>query len=318
MVRMSDLDGAAAKPGGEAEPGGAANRVAQRNQVTKHSGCRSLIGFQSREYHAQYAKAEAERQLERAKSDAQEKKNSLESLLDKSMSEAKRLKSNLDQQLVFSDKVKAMLNMSSCDVTLETSDGGKVSAHRCVLAAWSPVFAKMFSSGFQESKENSILIHDIDCPTVERLLEYMYTGRVKIEDATLQESKLLATADKYEVLELVRFLDSGLCSYLKDDTVFEFWRAAVMHNAPLLKEASITYIISRMNRGATAKILKGQILSDNRQEREMAAELVEKWLGSGDTDGETTLNVEKGGTELGETDVKCGARRVLHSHLWGI
>ncbi|GJP42086.1 hypothetical protein CLOM_g1678 [Closterium sp. NIES-68] len=114
----------------------------------------------------------------------------------------------------------------------------------------------MFGSGFEEEKKDSILIHDIECSTLQQLLEFMYTGQLKIDDATIQELKLLAAADKYEVLQLTKALDSYLCTNVKDGIVFESWKAANLHNAPLLKEASARYISSTMDREATAKILK--------------------------------------------------------------
>ncbi|CAI5936551.1 unnamed protein product [Closterium sp. NIES-64] len=104
----------------------------------------------------------------------------------------------------------------------------------------------------------------------------MYTGELQKEDATIKELKLLAAADKYEVVELTRFLDSRLCTCFTDDTAFEFWKAANLHNAPMLKETSASYLLSGANREAAVKVLKSMILADDVCERAMAAELLEE------------------------------------------
>ncbi|CAI5496874.1 unnamed protein product [Closterium sp. Naga37s-1] len=72
----------------------------------------------------------------------------------------------------------------------------------------------MFTSGFQEETSGHVQIDDVDTSTVEKLLNYMYTGQLSAKEITRQEIKLLVAADKYEVLELKDNLESQLCKLL--------------------------------------------------------------------------------------------------------
>ncbi|CAI5482478.1 unnamed protein product [Closterium sp. Yama58-4] len=133
-----------------------------------------------------------------------------------------------------------MMGASFSDIALETSDGKEIRAHRCVLAAWSPVFSRMF--------------------------EEMWT---------YQRLELLIAADKYGVQELKQRLDKDLCGELNDDTAFECLKVADMHGASLLREASSKYIVN-MNPETSMIPLKRMLLGDNNMDRELAVDLIEK------------------------------------------
>ncbi|KAF8788338.1 speckle-type POZ protein B-like [Argiope bruennichi] len=94
------------------------------------------------------------------------------------------------------------------DVTLKC---GPVSipAHKNVLAARSPVFKAMFLCPMKESKENEVIIQDIEVPVLQAMLKYMYTG--KVEDlAPSLASDLLFAANKYQI----GCLESACSKYL--------------------------------------------------------------------------------------------------------
>ncbi|GJP79388.1 hypothetical protein CLOP_g9622 [Closterium sp. NIES-67] len=85
-------------------------------------------------------------------------------------------------------KVGGMRDAAFCDVTLQTCDGEAIEAHRCILAAWSPVFTTMFSSGFLEETKGVVSIPDTDSSTVEQLVSFMYRGEFHVESATMKVS----------------------------------------------------------------------------------------------------------------------------------
>ncbi|CAI5482514.1 unnamed protein product [Closterium sp. Yama58-4] len=156
-----------------------------------------------------------------------------------------------------------MRDAAFCDVTLRPHEGEALKAHRCILATWSPVFAKMFSSGLQEEKKSSVHIQDTDGPTLEKLISFMYSGELPLETATMQEVKLLVAADKYQVLELKEHLCLSLCKFLSDDIVFEAFKVADMHDAPSVRQACADYILKKMDRKASSPIIMEMLLGED-------------------------------------------------------
>ena len=61
----------------------------------------------------------------------------------------------------------------------------------------------MLTSDMREAKTGVVVSQDIEGKTMEKLLEFIYTG--KIEDIDNQLERLLYAADKYEVQDLVGF-----------------------------------------------------------------------------------------------------------------
>ncbi|PIO59209.1 BTB/POZ domain protein, partial [Teladorsagia circumcincta] len=59
-------------------------------------------------------------------------------------------------------------------------EGTRISAHRIVLAASSNYFKAMFTNDMAESRMHEIEMVDIKAPALETLVNYCYTGRMKI------------------------------------------------------------------------------------------------------------------------------------------
>ena len=68
----------------------------------------------------------------------------------------------------------------------------------------------MLTSDMREAKTSVVVLQDIEGKTMEKLLEFIYTG--KIEDMDNQLERLLYAADKYEVQDLVGFEWTGVLS----------------------------------------------------------------------------------------------------------
>ncbi|WKX93994.1 hypothetical protein Q1695_011339 [Nippostrongylus brasiliensis] len=84
-----------------------------------------------------------------------------------------------------------------CDVILEADSSSRaksdatsptsVRAHKLVLAAASPYFRETLSSGsYVECKEIRVVVKDIDDKTLRLLVDYMYTGRLDIDEKNVQ------------------------------------------------------------------------------------------------------------------------------------
>lgn len=80
------------------------------------------------------------------------------------------------------------------DFTLSVGDR-QIRAHKCILAASSPVFAAMFSCDLQENRENVVVLDENVRPDViEAMVKFMYTGQTKNVDEMAYE--LIGVADK--------------------------------------------------------------------------------------------------------------------------
>ncbi|WKX94000.1 hypothetical protein Q1695_011342 [Nippostrongylus brasiliensis] len=84
-----------------------------------------------------------------------------------------------------------------CDVILEADSSSKakpestsptsIRAHKNVLAAVSPYFRETLSrDSHVESKEIRVVVKDIDCKTLGLLVDYMYTGRIDINEKNVR------------------------------------------------------------------------------------------------------------------------------------
>lgn len=85
------------------------------------------------------------------------------------------------------------------DVTLVVGSGCSFRVHKAILSARSPVFEAMFEHDMRENEENSVEITDVAAEVLEKLLGYIYTGKVPFElDRFAPE--LLMAADKVRTL----------------------------------------------------------------------------------------------------------------------
>ena len=100
-----------------------------------------------------------------------------------------------------------------CDITLVAKDGKEFKAHRNVLSAATPFFAKLLQSDMKEKKEGVAWFEEISAPILEDVLEFVYRGSVEINDE--QNAKDLIIAADYLLLECLkafsgRFLEQRL------------------------------------------------------------------------------------------------------------
>ncbi|CAL2032857.1 unnamed protein product [Caenorhabditis brenneri] len=131
-----------------------------------------------------------------------------------------------------------------CDVVLEaypiqassTEDGigeedpQQIHAHRIILSASSSYFRAMFTGGLRESTQRVVPIKEVDVEVLSQLIDYMYTGRMRIDEQNVQT--ILATASLLQ-LTCVRDACARFMLELLDMTncvgMAEFARAHACH-----------------------------------------------------------------------------------------
>ena len=83
------------------------------------------------------------------------------------------------------------------------------SAHRIVLAATIPYFDLMFSHDMLEARQKEIIIQGIDSSSFESLLNFVYTGEIKISEGNVQS---IITSASYFQLDNVKIFCSQFIS----------------------------------------------------------------------------------------------------------
>lgn len=99
-----------------------------------------------------------------------------------------------------------------CDVEIDASGEGTLTAHRVVLAAASPYFNAMFTSDLRESQMQRIRIHGVGKRALELIVQFAYTGRIEVDEKNV--CHLLPAANMLQVQRITnaccRFLERQL------------------------------------------------------------------------------------------------------------
>lgn len=142
------------------------------------------------------------------------------------------------------------------DVTLIV-EGEKLTAHKNVLAARSPIFYGMFAGG----SETGLRKHDIEIEiddayydTVKDMLKFVYTGELRELDEEAAK-KLLVTAHKYAIEDLHTRCQETLCKFLNTGNAVEILNLADSCDAKMVKEECVNIITSDVQNIDECKLL---------------------------------------------------------------
>ncbi|XP_046992930.1 kelch-like protein 28 isoform X1 [Schistocerca americana] len=99
-----------------------------------------------------------------------------------------------------------------CDITLIV-ENEEIRAHKIVLAASSLYFRTMFCGSLMESHQEKIVLHDIELPTFQEIIHFMYTGQIKISEENIYS--VISMADFLQIPALshpcCQYLQTSLC-----------------------------------------------------------------------------------------------------------
>ena len=135
-----------------------------------------------------------------------------------------------------------------CDTTLETEDGQRYKAHRCVLAAASDYFLAMYTQDMQERlSQGSICLKGVSGEALEVLLVFIYTAKLGLSEDNVVE---VVNAAAYLQLEyaLVDCFGYLLANGLTSQNCVEVYNATKIHKQSVgnigeeLEEKSLKYI----------------------------------------------------------------------------
>jgi speckle-type POZ protein len=136
------------------------------------------------------------------------------------------------------------------DITVEIGEAKKFRAHRCVLAARSPVLRALLCS-----KRSSICIKDVDAAAFEILLHYMYHDDLPMplrnacsKGTTDMAQRVIVATDRYGMGRLKLMCESKLSKMLDVDTVCSILDFADGNNCAQLKSCCFEYMLKDRKR----------------------------------------------------------------------
>jgi hypothetical protein len=138
----------------------------------------------------------------------------------------------------------------------------RIPAHKLILAARSPVFRAMLSSGMQEASANEMEITGYAVDAVRAFVRFLYCDACT--DAALEQHgwDLLAMADKYDVPALRCVCESYLSDHVQQGNAIVALQRADMHNAPVLKRKALEYIAQHKKAASEDPDLLRELSSD--------------------------------------------------------
>uniref|UniRef100_A0A915MA67 BTB domain-containing protein n=2 Tax=Meloidogyne TaxID=189290 RepID=A0A915MA67_MELJA len=111
-------------------------------------------------------------------------------------------------------------------------EGREIPAHRIILAATIPFFNAMFTCEMIEAYSNVITLPNIDADTMESILNFAYSGRLKFTFKNI-ERLLKAAVRDYLQLTILSNRCAEIWKYrISEKNVFSIRRFALMYNIP--------------------------------------------------------------------------------------
>ncbi|KAF8687299.1 hypothetical protein HU200_042980 [Digitaria exilis] len=136
------------------------------------------------------------------------------------------------------------------DVTFLVS-GEPIAAHRCVLAARSPVFMAELFGDMKETAEQSVVVEDMEPEVFRALVQFVYTDTSPPElnsqeedDAKAMAQHLLAAADRYGVDRLKLICEEKMCGDISVGTAVAHLVLAEQHGCPKLKAMCMEFMVA--------------------------------------------------------------------------
>ncbi|XP_071479757.1 kelch repeat and BTB domain-containing protein 8-like [Diadema antillarum] len=125
------------------------------------------------------------------------------------------------------------------DVSIQVSSE-VFACHKSVLCACSPYFKAMFTGGMSESRQETVVIRDIEPSSLRLLLDFMYTGSVTLNDGNVQDA--FVTANLLQVMPLIHFCAEYLEKSLSVVNCIGIYCLASSYSCTSLQETAWEFI----------------------------------------------------------------------------
>jgi speckle-type POZ protein len=122
-------------------------------------------------------------------------------------------------------------------------------AHKCILAARSPVFKAMFNYKLRETLTSRVVIEDCRPDVIRAMLKYIYTAYLPPdEDVAPIACDLYIAAEKYFIESLKIKCREYLVEHLSWDTVIQTYIVAELYNDAMLRKQALKFINENIDR----------------------------------------------------------------------
>ena len=131
-----------------------------------------------------------------------------------------------------------------CDVVLQTKDGGRLQAHRNVLAAASPYFRAMFCGAFKESKaseQSPIILHEITFIGLKTVVDFIYSGSLTLQGDVVFE--VLPVAHMMQLSAVVQYCEDFLIQGMNAEQCFRSLEMAEKYSLEKLELAAEKFVL---------------------------------------------------------------------------
>ncbi|KAJ5073758.1 pep-cterm sorting domain-containing protein [Anaeramoeba ignava] len=112
--------------------------------------------------------------------------------------------------------------------------------HRSFLKYRSEYFAGMFRSNYQENQQGEITFPDISTKTMEKVLLFLYTGKVEMDQDNAVD--LLLVANKLLIETLKKFCEQYVSANLSAENIFDVCEIAAHFACEYLQKKCLKYI----------------------------------------------------------------------------
>ncbi|XP_066526614.1 kelch repeat and BTB domain-containing protein 8 [Hoplias malabaricus] len=172
------------------------------------------------------------------------------------------------------------------DIVVEVDHGKTFSCHRNVLAAISPYFRSMFTSGLTESSQREVRIVGVESESMRLVLDYAYTSRVTLSECNVQA--LFTAASIFQIPALQDQCAHFMISRLDPQNCIGVFMFADAYGHQELRERSQDYIRKKflcvMGEQEFLQLTKEQLVSIlnsddlNVEKEEHVYESIVRWL----------------------------------------
>lgn len=158
---------------------------------------------------------------------------------------AEKVNNNVIYHKLTDDFERLLTDESLSDITLVVGDK-EFKAHKLVLGARSPLFARMLSNEMPEGTTNKVEIQDIEPDTFQELLKFIYSGKISFIDIEKMGALLIA-GDRYGVSDLRPFCEENIIKNISVDTAANVFMLADLIKSEDLKEKAMKFIFAQKN-----------------------------------------------------------------------
>ena len=136
---------------------------------------------------------------------------------------------------------------SNCS-DLQLNCGGRIfECHEFVLSARSPVFRAMFQSNMTEKRTKTITIADHSPDVIQKMLQFIYSGKAVLDDQQELTRELLKAAEKYGLEILKKMCEDKLCESLVLENSVKNIILGEMYGAKKLMKNAMQLLASNMS-----------------------------------------------------------------------